>query len=307
VQVTVTACPTPPPAPEPELGVVAAPDCVAEGAVGGTVTVPVSADGATGLSVKLTGGDSVDETEAVVDGSVVFDDVPVGSYTVTLLKGGEAVAGQSAQVTVTACPTPPPAPNPNPITNAAAAVDICVDEGVQVDLSNKGSGVNRAVTFLVSVNGVTRSVEVPAQGEKAEVFPAEEDAAVTVVVTAGDKVIHQLTDLRDCVEVQPGEEEEPPAEEPAPEPPAEEPPAGEEQPQQEQPAEEEEEQPQEQPETAVLGTKLPAVQPNTSAQTGQLPRTGTDPTGLLALALGLLAAGAAGMIGSSLIGRRRRA
>ncbi|MFC5999908.1 hypothetical protein ACFP6A_14400, partial [Quadrisphaera sp. GCM10027208] len=127
VQVTVTACPTPPPAPEPELGVVAAPDCVPEGVDGGTVTVPVSADGAADLSVKLVGGEGFTPVEkTVAGGSVVFEGVPVGSYTVTLLKDGQPVTDQSVQVTVTACPTPPPAPEPE--LGVVAAPD-CVAEG----------------------------------------------------------------------------------------------------------------------------------------------------------------------------------
>ena len=271
-----------------ELGDVCADDGVAVvlSNVGDDVDAPVDFT-VEGVAGTVTVG--VGETETVYVPVVEDTDfsitVTAGSYSTTLTGTRD-------------CETDPinPQPEPDAITNPAAATDICVDDGIQVDLSNQGSGVNTAVTFLVSVNGVTRSVEVPAQGEKAEVFSAGEDEPVTVVVTAGDEVVYQLADVRDCIEVEPGEEE-PPAEEPTPESPAEEP-----------PAEEEEEQPQqEQPETAVLGTKLPAVQPNASAQTGQLPRTGTDPTGLLALALGLLAAGAAGMIGSSLIGRRRRA
>ncbi|MFC5998101.1 hypothetical protein ACFP6A_05090, partial [Quadrisphaera sp. GCM10027208] len=96
----------------PVLGAVDAP-CVPAGAAGTTVTVPVIPAGATGLSVKLAGGEGFTPVEkTVAGGSVVFEGVPVGSYTVTLLKDGQPVADQSVQVTVTACPTPPPAPEP---------------------------------------------------------------------------------------------------------------------------------------------------------------------------------------------------
>ncbi|UER54984.1 LPXTG cell wall anchor domain-containing protein [Kineosporiaceae bacterium SCSIO 59966] len=283
------------PTPVPVVTSVSA-QCVAEDA---SVSVVVDADSATGLVVRLVqGGSTVASQSVPADGAVSFSDVAAGEYTVELVDGNTVV--DTDTVTVQDCDVPEP--NPNAITNAAAAADICVDDGVRVDLSNEGSAVNAGISFVVSVNGVTKSVEVPAKAKKTEIFAAEEDKPVSIVVSAGDKEVYEFSGMRNCIAVAPGEDGGQPAEDDAPVSPEEEQSAEE-----EQAVEQEQTVEQEQSETAVLGTKIPAVQSGASVPGEQLPRTGPEQTGLLALALGLITAGAAGIIGSSLIGRRRRA